>query len=177
MRNCDKDRICRLIARLVVHLCTFILFMCLLGGMLSFFVGCKAQQVVETQHDSVRVEYKTEYVADTIYYTLPHIHDAVVTKDTTSMLKNDYSQSYAAIIDGFLFHTLDVIPVSIPVETQKEIRYVDRVKTQKVQVTKYRDRVPNWIKIGFFSLFISFILLIYILWYFAKTRHRQHYQH
>lgn len=173
-----------IIATLLVRLCTFVLFMLLLGGILSLlFCGCKSKQEVissEVRADSTSFVSRIVYIDDTIHFAMPHFHDANKTSDSTSTLENDYAISYAAIIDGYLYHTLDNKEVDIAVPTKKEIQYQDKTvyrnrvvtKTKTVYVKpKFSDMVKSWFQsIGF----ISFVIISsFLIWIIIKTRNRQ----
>jgi len=68
-----------------------------------------------------KVETKTEYVFDTVYYSLPQIVKEVTTKDTLSVLDTKFATSTARVTDGLLFHSLTVKDTPIPVEVRHEI--------------------------------------------------------
>ena len=157
-----KKKVVNILAKLIVRFCTILLFLWLFLGLFSLF-SCKGSESVTEARvkDSVRVEYRTEYVEDTVHYTMPYIHDAVMTLDTTSTLENKYAQSYAAIVDGYLYHTLDVkgqdieIPVKTRVEYRDSIVYKDKSQTNTIY--KYRDNWPMSAKI---TLFIMMMLMV-----------------
>lgn len=148
-----------------------------------FLSACKSQRSAqsdvakEIESDSVRVEYRVEYIPDTVYFALPHIHDAVSTHDSTSTLENDYAYSYAAIVDGFLYHTLDTKQQNIQVPTQREVKYIDRYvskmhsKDRIVTVTKMKYRIPLWVII--YSSFVTVIIVAFLIWVIVRTINRQ----
>lgn len=103
-----------------------------------------ARQVSPSVTDSTLVEVHTvtETVHDTAYVELPVIVERIVTRDTTSMLENDYARSEATITDGFLRHSLETKPVRHPVQVETKIVYRDsiifrdRIQTRTVEVER-----------------------------------------
>lgn len=105
------------------------LIACLLITLIS---GCKTRYitkdvtVIET-HDSVH------YVHDTLFYEVPGQYAQVMTKDSVSVLENDFAVSKVEISkDGTLSHKLATKPQSVavpfekPVETRTQVVYKDR---------------------------------------------------
>lgn len=145
-------------------------------ALLPLLVGCGACRIVsgqDTQRDSVRVEYRTEYREriDTAYVEIPKIVERVISRDTTSVLENEYARSQASILaDGDLYHTLETKPAKhpVPVVTKKSVRdsivYRDREIYKEVPVEVVKP-LSGFIKTqiwGFWILLVSIALFIFI---------------
>lgn len=71
--------------------------------------------------DSVQIEIHEYFIHDSIPYEVPVIIEKNMTRDTTSHLENDWAESDASLVDGFLEHTLKTkgrtvyLPVLVPV--------------------------------------------------------------
>lgn len=167
-----KNIIYNIIAKMIVKICTFILFAILLCGLLSFLWGCKPQERIIVQ-DSIKTEIRTEYKTDTFYYALPSVHDAIMTKDSTSTLENDYAMSYAAIVDGSLYHTLDIKPVNIPVEIKTKIQYIDRKRTQYRDITVTKEKCSSWLVNTAIIEGCIIAVFVFLFWLIIKVRNKQ----
>ena len=77
---------------------------------------------------------ETVYETDTVYLEVPKIVEKVVTKDTVSVLENEFAKSAASVSDGLLAHSLETKPVHKPVEVQTKIVYRDSVIFKDVVV-------------------------------------------
>lgn len=94
--------------------------------------------------DSTRVEVRevTRYIKDTLYLELPVITERIVTRDTASLLENDYAVSEASVSGGYLSHSLATKPARTPVETEARevvrdsIVFQDRLVEVPVEVEK-----------------------------------------
>ena len=145
-------------------------------ALLPLLCGCGASRIVagqDTQRDSVRVESRTEYIEriDTAYIEVPKIVERVITRDTTSVLENDYARSQASILaGGDLYHTLETKPAKrpVPVVAKESVRdsivYRDReVYIEKpVEVVKPLSGFVKWQIRGFWILLISAALYVFI---------------
>lgn len=158
-----------MIASIIVKLLTFAMVIIFIFGMLIIFTRCKSHECVESNSkDSVRIEVRTVYNNDTIYYPMPVSHDAIITKDSSSMLENKYAMSYASVKDGLLYHTLDLkemdisIPIKIKTEYRDSIVYKDRIKTVYVN-----DKTSNKGRSVLFLLFVI-SLAIFALYRFKN---------
>lgn len=116
--------------------------------------------------DSVRVEYRDRVVkvVDTAFVEIPQIKEDIITVDTVSHLENQYAESYAAVADGMLYHSLYTKPQTIakPVEVQVLVHDTIKVASSTnyvpVEVEVERVRYPKsyWLMLG-----ILFLYLIY----------------
>ena len=103
---------------------------------------CCKKVIAETttvMQDSVRTEVQTVtvYVTDTVHVEIPEQKAEHTTADSVSHLETDYAKSDARINpDGTLFHSLENMPQSKPVEFQKPIEKKDSI----VYRYKYRDK-------------------------------------
>jgi hypothetical protein len=163
-------KIFNILSMIVVRLCTIILFLFLLCGLMTVFFSCSSSKrnVSDIRSDSVRIEYRTEYVEDTIYYTLPYIHDGIVNKDSTSTIENRFAVSIASIRDGLLFHSLEtkpqdiLVPIKSKIEHRDSIVYKTKNHTEYIYITK--STVPLMYKIAIvITILIIFVLLFVII--------------
>ena len=115
----------------------FILLSCLVLASCSTYksVAPSEKVIVETRIEKV-------FETDTVFLEVPRIIEKVVTKDTVSVLENDFARSAAEVSDGLLSHSLETKPVKQPVEIQLKTVYKDsvifrdRVITETVEVEK-----------------------------------------
>ena len=91
-------------------------------------VACSSlRQVTPTEKIITETRIETVYETDTVYLEVPKIVEKVVTKDTVSVLENEFAKSAASVSDGLLDHSLETKPVQKPVEVQTKIVYRDSV--------------------------------------------------
>lgn len=85
---------------------------CIVGALL--LAGCATTRVKtrDIQQDSVSVIVRevTELVVDTVEVAIPYISESITTRDTMSLLQNDYARSEAMISGGVLHHSLETRP-------------------------------------------------------------------
>ena len=98
-----------------------------------------------------------------------------VTKDTVSVLENEFAKSAASVSDGLLSHSLETKPVQKPVEVQTKIVYRDSVIVQDRVVTEILEvekELTGWqsfkMKMGGWFLGILIILIVLVILYFVK---------
>ena len=118
---------------------------------------------------------ETVYETDTVYLEVPQIVEKVVTKDTVSVLENEFAKSAASVSNGLLSHSLETKPVQKPVEIQTKIVYrdsivyQDRVVTETVEVPA---ELSGWqkfkMKMGGWMLGIIVMLIVLLILYFVK---------
>ena len=139
-------------------------------------VACATtRQAAPAEHVSTEVRIETIHEMDTVYIEIPRIVEKVVTKDTLSVLENDYAKSEASVSDGFLSHSLESKPVQHPVEIQKEIVYrdsivfCDRTIVETVEVEKPLTGWQNFkMKTGGFALGLLVIAIVFLVLYIVK---------
>ena len=139
-------------------------------------VACATtRQAAPVEHVSTEVRIETIHEMDTVYIEIPRIVEKVVTKDTLSVLENDYAKSEASVSDGFLSHSLESKPVQHPVEIQKEIVYrdsivfCDRTIVETVEVEKPLTGWQNFkMKTGGFALGLLIIAIVFLILYIVK---------
>ena len=139
-------------------------------------VACATtRQAAPAEHVSTEVRIETIHEMDTVYIEIPRIVEKVVTKDTLSVLENDYAKSEASVSDGFLSHSLESKPVQHPVEIQKEIVYrdsivfCDRTIVETVEVEKPLTGWQNFkMKTGGFALGLLVIAIVFLILYIVK---------
>ena len=98
-------------------------------------VACSSlRQVTPTEKIVTETKIETVFQTDTVYLEVPKIVEKVVTKDTVSVLENEFAKSAASVSDGLLAHSLETKPVQKPVEVQTKTVYRDSVIFKDVVV-------------------------------------------
>ena len=139
-------------------------------------VACSSlRQVTPTEKIITETRIETVYETDTVYLEVPKIVEKVVTKDTVSVLENEFAKSAASVSDGLLAHSLETKPVQKPVEVQTKIVYRDSVIVQDRVVTEIQEvekELTGWqsfkMKMGGWFLGILIILIVLLILYFVK---------
>ena len=139
-------------------------------------VACgSVRQVTPTERVVTETRIETVYKTDTVLLEIPKIVEKVVTKDTMSVLENDYAKSQAVVSDGLLAHSLETKPVQQPVEVQTKIVYRDSVIVKDnviVQTVEVEKELTGWqtfkMKTGGFALGIIVLLIVCVILYFVK---------
>ena len=139
-------------------------------------VACgSVKQVTPTERVVTETRIETVYQTDTVLMEIPKIVEKVVTKDTVSVLENDYAKSQAVVTDGLLAHSLETKPVQKPVEVQTKIVYRDSVIVKDnviVQTVEVEKELTGWqtfkMKTGGFALGIIVLLIVCVILYFVK---------
>ena len=139
-------------------------------------VACgSVKQVTPTERVVTETRIETVYKTDTVLLEIPKIVEKVVTKDTMSVLENDYAKSQAVISDGLLAHSLETKPVQKPVEVQTKIVYRDSVIVKDnviIQTVEVVKELTGWqtfkMKTGGFALGIIVLLIVCVILYFVK---------
>lgn len=136
--------------------------------------GCSPTKHLTTtkqQQDSTRVEVRKEvvYVPDTVYLEIPAQTAERTTRDSTSHLENDYSESDARINpDGSLYHDLKTKPQEIPKEVQTPVELNDSIVYKYKDRTVYVEKQMKWYDKGFIWVgrlcCIAVILLVLFLY-------------
>ena len=139
-------------------------------------VACgSVKQVTPTERVVTETRIETVYQTDTVLLEIPKIVEKVVTKDTVSVLENDYAKSQAVVTDGLLAHSLETKPVQKPVEVQTKIVYRDSVIVKDnviIQTVEVEKELTGWqtfkMKTGGFALGIIVFLIVCVILYFVK---------
>ena len=148
----------------------FILLSCLVLASCSTYksVAPSEKVIVETRIEKV-------FETDTVFLEVPRIIEKVVTKDTVSVLENDFARSSAEVSDGLLSHSLETKPSRQPVEIQKEIVYRDSVIVRDnviVQTVEVEKELTKWqsfkMKTGGFTLSLLVIAIVLLILYIVK---------
>ena len=141
-------------------------------------VACATtRQAAPSEKIITETRIETAYQTDTVYLEVPKIVEKVMTKDTMSVLENEFAKSAASVSDGLLAHSLETKPVQKPVEVQTKIVYrdsivyQDRVVTETVEVPA---ELSGWqtfkMKTGGIALTIlSLLALAAIGWIIIRT--------
>ena len=139
-------------------------------------VACgSVKQVTPTERVVTETRIETVYKTDTVLLEIPKIVEKVVTKDTVSVLENDYAKSQAVISEGLLAHSLETKPVQKPVEVQTKVVYRDSIIVKDnviVQTVEVEKELTGWqtfkMKTGGFALGIIVLLIVCVILYFVK---------
>ena len=139
-------------------------------------VACGSiKQVTPTERVVTETRIETVFKTDTVFLEVPKIVERVVTKDTLSVLENEFAKSAASVSDGLLAHSLETKPVKQPVEVQTKIVYRDSVIVKDnviVQTVEVEKELTGWqsfkMKMGGWFLGILIILIVLLILYFVK---------
>ena len=139
-------------------------------------VACGSiKQVTPTERVVTETRIETVFKTDTVFLEVPKIVERVVTKDTLSVLENEFAKSAASVSDGLLAHSLETKPVKQPVEIQTKIVYRDSIIVQDRVVTEIQEvkkELTGWqsfkMKMGGWFLGIIFLLIVCVILYFVK---------
>ena len=139
-------------------------------------VACSSlRQVTPTERIVTETRIETVFQTDTVFLEVPQIVERIVTKDTVSVLENEFAKSAASVSDGLLAHSLETKPVQKPVEVQTKIVYRDSVIVQDRVVTEILEvekELTGWqsfkMKMGGWFLGILIILIVLVILYFVK---------
>ena len=139
-------------------------------------VACGSiKQVTQTERVVTETRIETVFKTDTVFLEVPKIVERVVTKDTLSVLENEFAKSAASVSDGLLAHSLETKPVKQPVEIQTKIVYRDSIIVQDRVVTEIQEvekELTGWqsfkMKMGGWFLGILIILIVLVILYFVK---------
>ena len=100
-------------------------------------VACATvRQAAPSEKIQTETRIETVLQTDTVFLEVPKIVERIVTKDTASVLENDFARSAAEVSDGLLSHSLETKPVKQPVEVQTKIVYRDSVVFKDVAITE-----------------------------------------
>lgn len=140
-----------------------------------FIVPVLLRQATPTEKIVTETRIETVYETDTVYLEVPQIVEKVVTKDTVSVLENEFAKSAASVSDGLLAHSLETKPAQKPVEVQTKIVYRDSIVYQDRVVTEILEvekELTGWqffkMKMGCWFLGILIILIVLLILYFVK---------
>ena len=132
-----------------------------------------ARPVLDRDNTKVEVRTVVERVVDTAWISLPVGVVQVETLDTVSVLENAFARSSAVVSAGVLQHSLETLPVSLPVEVEKEmvyrdsLVYRDRVVSVPVEVEKLLSLWQKFIlRVGGVCFFLVAIYVAYFILHF-----------
>ena len=139
-------------------------------------VACATtRQAAPSEKIIVETRVETVYKTDTIFLEIPKIVEKVVTKDTISVLENDFAKSEASVSEGMLAHSLETKPVKQPVEVQTQVIYRDSVIVRDnviVQTVEVEKPLTGWqsfkMTMGSWMLGIIIFLIVCVILYFVK---------
>lgn len=108
--------------------------------------ACAVQKPQVIIRDSVRVEYRDREVHDTAYFEVPVEVEKIVTRDTASRLENKWARSEASVSGGFLSHSLETKPQSVPVPVTVHVTdtLIVEKEAQEVEVVKEVEKPLTW---------------------------------
>ena len=131
-------------------------------------VACSSlKQVTPSEKIQTETRIETVFETDTVFLEVPKIVERIVTKDTVSVLENDFARSAAEVSDGLLSHSLETKPVKQPVEIQTKIVYRDSIVFKDVVVyetVEVEKELSGWqtfkMKTGGITLTILSLLVL-----------------
>lgn len=137
---------------------------------LLFLGSCKTKiQYVPVKE----LEFHNVYFRDTTIKTIliPY-RDSTTVKDTSSYLKNKYADSWAIWNNGFLSHSLNIFPDTIPINLQ--IQEVEILREVEIPI-EIEKKLTKWQKIkmdfGGWSIgVLSGIIIIGIIYLIIKRK-------
>lgn len=151
----------------------FLLIVCATVATL-LIAGCAAKRVTSKniQQDSVSVEVieRIEYIADTVEVAIPYIVERATTRDTISLIENDYAISEAIIEGEFLTHTLQTKPqlrqvqIKTPRLRRDSIVFRNFYRDVEVEVERDLTFVQKAKISSFWLFFIATIILSLVCW-------------
>ena len=110
--------------------CLTLVITIILCALLLLLVGCKSSKEIVREVTVIENHDSVHFVHDTLYFDVPVQTAQIVTKDSASVLENDWAISKVAINkDGTLSHKLEskqqIVPVPFekPVETKTQVIY------------------------------------------------------
>ena len=110
-------------------------------------VACATtRQAAPSEKIITETRIETVYQTDTVYLEVPQIVEKVVTKDTVSVLENEFAKSAASVSDGLLAHSLETKPVQKPVEVQTKTVYRDSIIFKDVvyETVEVEKELSRW---------------------------------
>ena len=139
-------------------------------------VACAtARQAAPSEKIITETRVETVFQTDTVFLEVPRIVEKIVTKDTVSVLENEYAKSEACVSDGLLAHSLETKPVQQPVEVQTKIVYRDSVVFKDVVVyetVEVEKELTGWqtfkMKMGGWMLGLIIIAIVCLILYIVK---------
>ena len=140
-------------------------------------VACATtRQAAPSEKIQTETRIETVFQTDTVFLEVPQIVEKIVTKDTVSVLENDYARSAAEVSYGLLSHSLETKPVKQPVEVQTKIVYRDSVIFKDVVVyetVEVEKELSGWqtfkMRTGGITLTIlSLLALAAVAWIIIK---------
>lgn len=154
-----------------------VLIVCILLACL-IIQSCKtchcANSSIQDRSDSVRIVEKTytEIIHDTTYLEVPVEIQSVVVNDSVSTLETEFAISKAEITkEGFLKHSLENKPMSIPVEYDSKVEHKITEKNetssdvQTITEIEYIEREYSWWdKTRFYVLYVIVMVLLIKYW-------------
>ena len=138
---------------------------------LLLLVGCNSPKEIVREVTVIETHDSIHFVHDTLYFDVPVQTAQIVTKDSTSVLENDWAISQVAINkDGTLSHKLESkqqsvpVPFEKPVETKTQVIYRNRdvkvpvpVEKQLTKWEKFRLSAFWWL-VGASVVFVGVVL-------------------
>ena len=134
-----------------------------------------ARQAAPSEKIITETRIETVFQTDTVFLEVPRIIEKIVTKDTVSVLENEYAKSEACVSDGLLAHSLETKPVQQPVEVQTKVVYRDSVVFKDVVVyetVEVEKELTGWqtfkMKMGGWMLALIIIAIVCLILYIVK---------
>lgn len=121
--------------------------------MLLPFVSCSPKVYPTETKDSVRVEIRDRVIHDSVYFEVERQVEKIVTRDTVSLLENDWARSEASVDSaGLLHHSLESIPRKVYVPYYVEVHDTTTVEGHTETIVQEVNRLTHlqlmWMRLG-----------------------------
>ena len=146
-----------------------ILIFVLFALLLASCAVCKPCKPIVEYRDSIVIHERI--VHDTVKFEVPVEIVKIVTRDTVSHLENSFAKSDAAVIEGFLHHSLESKPqvIYIPVEITVADTSSYHSETPEPQIIEVEKKLTWWqqARLNLFG-WVFFFLCISLIYIFRK---------
>lgn len=111
---------------------------------ISVLFSCGTPKVI--YRTETKTEYRDRIIHDTAKVEIPVIKEKNVTRDTASLLENDYAKSEAAVRDGLLYHSLETKPqvIYVPVEVHVTDTMVVEKEIGEREIIIEKEKKMSW---------------------------------
>ena len=150
-----------------------------LAAICMFVTGCGVVKPVAptvVYRDSIKVEYRERIVHDTVDFVPPEFYRSQESRDTLSVIENDYAKTTAVWHDGTLSHDLQSkpavirVPVAVPVRDTVIIEHEAETKIVEKEVEKkltpwqsLKMRLGGWVMLALLTLAVCFAVRAFVL--------------
>lgn len=123
-------------------------------------VSCCPKVYPVATTDSVRVEIRDRVIHDSVYFEVEKQVEKIVTKDTLSVLENDWARSEASVSEGLLRHSLESIPRKIYVPYYVEVHDTTTIEKSAETIVVKENYITKWQS---FQIIMGRILMLLVV--------------